>query len=243
MDRTTCENNSLQSCASSTTQTECTSHLPYDAVIFDFDGTLADTREKIIEVAKQVLPSFGLTPDRFKDIPQLIGPAFPQAFTIVFGYSPEEAEKITSAYRAIYTQIGSDAWPLFDGMHELLSALHEKGIVVSAASSKRDDLLRRALKDNDVYQYFTYPEGKLDDSDAPKAKTLAHVLERIGVSPVRAVMVGDRNYDIEAAKACGIDSIGVYYGNTAPQGELEEAGATKIVYSVVELAHALGVSL
>jgi len=49
------------------------------------------------------------------------------------------------------------------------------------------------------------------------------------------VMVGDRFYDIDAARSCGIESIGVYYGKTAHAREHEDAGATHIVQTVAEL--------
>ena len=91
----------------------------FDAVIFALDGTLADTSEQIISVARQVLSRFGLSRERFVDIPQLIGPPFPQAFELVFGYSPEQAQEITKQYRAIYSKLGRDAWPLFEGIDSM----------------------------------------------------------------------------------------------------------------------------
>ena len=50
-----------------------------------------------------------------------------------------------------------------------------------------------------------------------------------------AVMIGDRHFDIDAAKALGLDSIGVYWGGCAEEGELENAGADAIVSAVDEL--------
>ena len=122
--------------------------LPYDAVIFDFDGTLANTKDHIIAIAKRVLAHHNLAPERYADLAQLIGPAFPQAFSIVFGYSDKEAREITAEYRAIYTNLGVEAWPLFDGMHDLLVSLKKAGILLGVASSKRNTMLHHALQDN-----------------------------------------------------------------------------------------------
>lgn len=215
--------------------------LPYDAVIFDFDGTLANTKDHIIAIAKRVLAHHNLAPERYADLPQLIGPAFPQAFSIVFGYSDKEAREITAEYRAIYTNLGVEAWPLFDGMHDLLVSLKKAGILLGVASSKRNTMLHHALQDNGVEQLFSCARGKMSDEAEPKAQVLAQVIRTLGVNPARTVMVGDRHYDIEAAKACNVASIGVYYGNTAPQGELEDAGADVVVHSVAQLKeHCLG---
>lgn len=211
----------------------------FDAIIFDFDGTLADTSEQIISVARQVLSRFGLSRERFVDIPQLIGPPFPQAFELVFGYSPEQAQEITKQYRAIYSKLGRDAWPLFEGIDSMLHELKAAGKKLGVASSKRDHLLHRALEENEVEQVFDVILGKQDDSCEPKSQTLQNVINKLGIDASRCVMVGDRLYDVEAARACGIASIGVYYGKTAPCGELEQAGATFIVHSVEELKRAL----
>jgi hypothetical protein len=60
-------------------------------VVFDFDGTLANTAPCIIRTAETVLREAGLPEERMKDVPQLIGPPFPQAFSQVFGYSAKDA--------------------------------------------------------------------------------------------------------------------------------------------------------
>lgn len=221
---------------------------PYDAVIFDFDGTLADTADQIIQTAKQVLSQHGLAKSEYGRLKELIGPPFPQAFSLVFGYSAEEADQITKEYRAIYGNLGVEAWPLFEGIADLLRALAKHRVLLGVASSKRDGLLHCALKENKVDELFSCVRGKMNDCEEAKALTLSYVIkdlqEKISTSapatapasaPVRMVMVGDRFYDIDAARSCGIESIGVYYGKTARAREHEDAGATHIVQTVAEL--------
>ena len=69
-------------------------------------------------------------------------------------------------------------------------------------------------------------------SQSPRRRQL---LEAAGFSLDEAVMVGDRHFDVEAAHEAGIPCIGVYYGDTAPAGELEKAGAASIAHTVDEL--------
>lgn len=208
-------------------------------IVFDFDGTLADTAPYIIRTAEQVLREAGLPEERMKDVPQLIGPPFPQAFSQVFGYSAQDAQKITDRYREIYSSLGPKAWPAFPGVRELLEALRDSGRTLAIASSKRMHLVEKSAKDAGLAPLFSFIEGKRSDAPQTKAQTLALVLREAGTD--QAVMVGDRHFDIDAAHALGIPGIGVLWGKTAPKEELEAAGAEAIAMTPAELGKILGV--
>ena len=175
-------------------------------VVFDFDGTLANTAPCIIRTAETVLREAGLPEERMKDVPQLIGPPFPQAFSQVFGYSAKDAQEITNRYREIYSSLGSEAWPAFAGVKELLEALKASGRMLAIASSKRMHLVEKSAKDAGIAPFFSFIEGKRSDAPQTKAATLALVLDEAGTES--AVMIGDRHYDIDAAHAVGIPGIG-----------------------------------
>lgn len=207
-------------------------------IIFDFDGTLADTAPAIKRCAEEVLRKFGLPEERMKDIPQLIGPPFPEAFTQVFGYSPADAQKITDAYRKIYAALGPEAWPAFPGIKELLASLASEGRTLAIASSKRTAFVERSVKDAGIDGFFTYLEGKNDDAPQTKAETIGKVLAE--AKSDAAVMIGDRHYDIEAAHEAGIPGVGVLWGQTAPREELEGAGADAIAETVSDLQEIFG---
>ena len=208
-------------------------------VVFDFDGTLADTKSAIVAIAGKVLMEHGLPEERLKDVGKLVGPPFPQAFTMVFGYSREEAQAIASEYRTFYWRAGAQAWPLFDGMAELLRAIRASGRLLATASSKRQELLERCIRDDEVFDLFDLVWGKQHDGMDTKTETLAEVLERLGVPAEDAVMVGDRHFDVEAARDNGVECIGVEYGHTSEPGELMGAGAVCVVESVHELEDVL----
>ncbi len=207
-------------------------------IIFDFDGTLADTASAIKHTAAAVLQRHGLPEERMKDIPQLIGPPFPEAFTLVFGYSPEDAQKITDDYRKIYGSLGPEAWPAFPGISELLQNLVAGGRTLAIASSKRTAFVEHSVRDAGIDGFFTYLEGKPSDAPQTKAETIAKVLAAAGTED--ALMIGDRHYDIEAAHEVGIPGIGALWGKTAPREELERAGAEAIADTVSDLREILG---
>ena len=172
-------------------------------VLFDFDGTLADTVPVITRTARRVLLEHGLTDETLGDLTRLVGPPFPQAYSLVYGFSAEEAAQITEEYRAIYRSLGAEAWPLFDGVRELLEALRAMGRLTAVASSKRMELVQVALADNRVTDLFDVRLGKASDAESSKAGLIRRALHELGVSAEDAVMVGDRHHDVEAAAEVG----------------------------------------
>lgn len=205
------------------------------AIIFDFDGTLADTKAGILSTATTVLTDWGVPEADLARVEGIIGPPFPNAFELVFGLSHEDAVEVTRRYRAIYGSLGLEAWPAFPGVHELLADLAGAGRQLAVASSKRSLYVNKALEDNELVSCFATVRANEDDAHATKVDAILACLADLGVGPEDAVMVGDRHHDVDAARACGIPCVGVLYGNTAERAELEDAGAEAIATTVDEL--------
>lgn len=208
-------------------------------VVFDFDGTLADTVPGIVATARRVLLEHGLAEEDLGDLTRLVGPPFPQAFSLVYGLPAAEAEQVTARYREIYATLGTAGWPLFDGIEELLGDLRAAGWLVAVASSKRQDVLDRATGSLGVAGLFDACLGKRSDAEGTKVDVIGRVLAELGAGADEAVMVGDRDLDVEAAAAWKIPCVGVTYAHTAAPGELERAGACAKASSVAELRRVL----
>lgn len=208
-------------------------------VLFDFDGTLADTKPCIVRTATQVLREWGLTDEEIGDAGRLVGPPFPLAYSLVYGLSEEDAAEVTRCYREIYAGLGPERNPLFDGVRELLTELKTRGKRLAIVSSKMERFVRMALQQTGIEDLFEEVVTQTGVKDPGKAGLIAEALRRLDAKPEDAVMLGDRHYDIEGAVATGVDSIGVYLGDTAPAGELENAGATAIAMSVSQMGRYL----
>lgn len=208
-------------------------------VLFDFDGTLADTKPAIVDTARRVLREWGMTDDEIADPGRLVGPPFPAAFSIVYGMSDEDAAEVTRRYRAIYAKLGLETHMLFDGMAELLHSLKAAGKRLAITTSKREEMAHTMLADNGVERLFDVIVGQTDPTRADKTTLLGDTLAALGCSADEAVMVGDRFYDVEGAVANGVPCVGVYLGGTAPEGELEAAGAAACAHSVEGLGKVL----
>lgn len=209
-------------------------------VVFDFDGTLADTKPAIVRTASAVLLGWGIPKDEVEaKVGQLIGPPFPEAFSMVFGVSESDAEEITRRYRSDYFTRGVESWPLFPGIKELLKVLKAAGKHACVASSKVQAMIDRGVDDNDIRGLLDASVGRSPGVLDTKEEAILASIAQAGCTPSDAVMVGDRFHDVEGAAACGMPCIGVLFGDTGTRRELEDAGAVAVVDTVDELTQIL----
>lgn len=208
-------------------------------IVFDWDGTLADTMPGITSIAREVLLAWGMPEDGLGDLSRLVGPPFPQAYSTVYGLSDEDAAEVTRCYRIRYEQGGVREWPVFPGIPALLGDLHHAGKLVSIASSKRHKLVMRQARDNGILDALDAIVGKTDDDGATKEGAIVQAIGRLGARIADAVMVGDRDLDVWAAANVGIPCVGVLWGKTGTRAELEEAGAVAIAETLDDLRRIL----
>lgn len=208
--------------------------------LFDLDGTLADTGPGIMESVQYALSELGWMPQEEEFLRQFVGPPLMVSFQTFCGMDEKEANRAIQIYRQRYNAAGLYKSPLYPNIDRMLSQLYESA-TLCVATSKREEGARKILSMRGIEKYFTVVVG--DDGSRPtKAHVIDKALRLLGDPPIsEVVMVGDRSYDIEGAKYCGIESIGATYGYSQP-GELEEAGAeytAEDVGSLTSLCRAL----
>ena len=203
-------------------------------IIFDFDGTLADTEGYIVAAATQALSEAGFTPEQMGDVSRVVGPPYPGAFATIYGVSEEEDLAITNRYFELYDWKSPASHELYPGMRALLEDLTKHGKKLAIASSKTRMRLGFCVEDLGLDSLFSCVFAKEDVDGGGKAELIRMVMEKLGASADQCVMIGDRFYDIQGARAAGTASIGVTFG-THKRAELEEAGADAVVDSIDEL--------
>ena len=204
-------------------------------VVFDWDGTLCNSMDGIIATARSVLLEWGMAEEDLGDLRRLVGPPFPQAYSQVYGLSEADAAEVTRRYRVRYEEGAGAGWPAFEGVAGLLAALRADGKLLAIASSKRHDLVMRQVRDNSLEQAFDGVFGKLADTGDSKEAAILRAVAALGCSADDAVMVGDRNLDVFAAREAGLPCVGVLWGGTAPRAELDDAGAAAVVETIPQL--------
>ena len=210
----------------------------YPVVLFDFDGTVADTQPAIFRVAIQIMREHGYDPDPSKML-SMIGPPLEDGFALVCGMDKDEARECADAYRELFSRtVTPDEFSLMPGMRELLDGLVASGRRVAVATSRMEASAQEMVASLGLTQ-FEAVIGRVHGVRYSKAESIEGALQALRVPARDAVMVGDRMHDVIGAREWEIPCIGLYSGAAYP-GELEEAGAVATCHSVKELAQLLG---
>lgn len=206
-------------------------------LIFDLDGTISDPSLGIYRCLNHSLRFHGF-PEVSADIVNAeIGPPLDETFIKL---CPELEQKtvasLVSKYRERYAEVGYAENRLYDGVSESLQELADRGVRMGICTSKRKDFAERILSLFGMISYFDFVDG--GDIGIKKREQLFRLLQS-GTIDQTAIMIGDREIDILAAKDNGLRCIGVLWGFGDIQ-ELTAAGADVILYQPKDLAQ-LGV--
>lgn len=182
----------------------------YSAVLFDLDGTLIDSAPGIFAALEATLAQYDIHPER-SSLQKYLGPPLRKTFADFL--PPEKIEAAVAHYRALYKVMGLENVAPYGGIKETLCALRKEGKTVCVATSKPRPVALQVLRAFDMEQYFDYVGGaSMDSSLDTKTAVVAHVLAQPCLYGKNAVMVGDRDNDMQGAADCGIPAVGVLYG-------------------------------
>lgn len=208
-------------------------------LFFDLDGTLTDPMLGITRAAQSALHRFGIEVPDPRALTHFIGPPLRETFMTCYGLDATQAEQAVAAFRAYYTPQGIFENTPYAGIVELLRDTQEAGLANVMATSKPEVFARRIADRFGFTERFTFIGGStLDDTRTSKQAVIRHALETLGIGAAQAVMIGDRRYDIEGARAEGLASIGVLWGYGSQQ-ELEAAGPDLLAPTVDDLRRLL----
>lgn len=207
-----------------------------DFILFDLDGTLTDPSEGITNSLIYALKTYGIEVKDPTTLYQYIGPPLLETFHKGFGFTVEESVNAMKKYREYFSVKGLYENRVYDGIPELLHTLQSSGKTLLVATSKPEEYSVRILRHFSLDRYFTCICGStMDEKHAEKSYIINDALERgLVFDKTQAVMVGDREHDINGAKTCGITSCGVLYG-FGSRKELENAGADFIAEDISTL--------
>ena len=210
----------------------------YDYILFDLDGTLTDSGPGIMNGFEYALGKMGIDiPDR-SSLRKFVGPPLGDSFEKTLGFSPEDAAKGIAFYREYYADKGVYENDVYPGVFELLDKLKASGKKMIVATTKAEFMANVVMDHFGLRKYFDLMVASNNTDRKNKIDVLKYAIENGGVDIEKAVMIGDRFYDVTGASHFGIDSVGVLYGYGSRQ-ELEDAGATYIAESVENLSEIL----
>lgn len=216
----------------------------YKYLLFDLDGTITKSEKGIFNCIKYALDWAGIPYPEYSVFRSFIGPSLYDSFVREFGMDDAKAKEMVAKYRERYNVVGLFEAEVYEGVADTLCALKEKGCILSVATSKPTEPTLRILEKFGVGKYFDVVVGSNPDgTGSDKKHIISQVLESLKkdhgltedmIKSNQVVMIGDRRYDIEGGKACGLQTIGVLYGYGSRE-EFEAAGADNIVETPEEI--------
>ncbi|WP_412479545.1 HAD family hydrolase [Azonexus sp. IMCC34839] len=209
------------------------------AVLFDLDGTLADTAPDLGAAANAVLIEECLAAKPLPELRPYTSQGVRGLLRAGFGIEPGHAdyERLAQRFLDFYSDRLCVDTTLFAGIPELLDTLDDLGLGWGIVTNKRmrftDPLVAQlglTPRTPCVVSGDTTPQAK------PSPLPILHACQLLGCDPLRTLYVGDDRRDIEAGRAAGCTTVAVSYGYLGHSGPLESWGADLIVDHPEQLA-------
>ena len=209
-------------------------------IIFDFDGTLADTSKLIVATMQKSIHDYGLPFRNDEEIKATIGVRLEEIPSILWPSVKGIGEYFADIYRRNFQELKYKIpVTLFKGVKETLSGLKEEDCKTAIATSRSHhsvDELAQQLGIRDCFDYLLGGNDVLEGK--PNPESIYKILSEMGWEAEKSLMVGDMSVDILMGKNAGIKTCGVTYGN-GDRINLEEAGADFIISDIRKIIEIL----
>ena len=212
--------------------------MKFKHIIFDFDGTIADTSRIILATMQATMRKKGLRLATPEEIKRVIGLPLKDCFSHIYpGMSEMEALECASIYCDIFDTNKSSLTPtLFPHVAETLAKLDQHGITMSVASSRSYGSIVELLEILGVRQYFAMVVGVDNVEKAkPDPEAVLYTLKTMNVNPNDALMVGDMPVDIAMGQNAAVKTCAATYGNS-PRELLEKSHPDYIINDFNQLS-------
>lgn len=181
--------------------------------IFDWDGTLCDSTEKIAYCMIQAAMELDLPPISQAEVVNIIGLGLPEAIRSLFpSISNKEAEALRVGYSKFFVANDHGLPLLFEGVEHTLQSLKKQGQPIAVATGKSRRGLDRILERLGWSEVFDATRCADETASKPHPLMLNELLEEFACGPTEAVMIGDTEYDMDMARQASVPRIAVTYG-------------------------------
>ena len=185
----------------------------YRLIVFDWDGTLMDSTQRIVNSFRAAARDCAVGPPDDGAIREIIGLGLPEALARLFPRCDAgQRADIRRHYREHFLDRDVAATPLFPGVRQGLAQLRAEGYQLAVATGKTRLGLDRAMADSGIGGMFGCSRCADESPSKPDPAMLLAILEASGTAADQALMVGDTVYDLEMAGHAGVDAVGVSYG-------------------------------
>src|SRR5262245_8211902 len=211
--------------------------MAYRLIVFDFDGTLADSERCITASMSAALAEYGLAAD-WTRLRRHIGLPLDRTIRGIVSQElgDDQVEEIVRSYRRHHAVLQDRLIELYPGTLDTLDQLSASGVVLAIASSKISSAVEAALRHFDIGGFFAcIVGGEQVANGKPAPDMVDRILKITDRSRAEALVVGDTTFDVEMAHNAGVDSCAVTYGNQT-RDQLSLAHPTYWAESIREVA-------
>lgn len=189
----------------------------YDLIVWDWDGTLADSTGMITHAILKAAEQVGLPTISARAARNIIGLGLRESIHALYGDIPtEQVQALASQYSANY-YAGEHEIPLFEGAADTITTLNKHGFKLAVATGKGRRGLNSALEHCGLGNYFHATRTVDECFSKPHPQMLNELMDHLVVMPERTLMIGDTSYDLHMAQNAGVSAIGVSYGAQAAE--------------------------
>lgn len=186
---------------------------PYRLLVFDWDGTLADSEQRIVAAAREAIEVLGLPGRSHEQIRGIIGLAMSEAFRTLFPEVPAgQMDRFIACYREYYLRSTAAPVPLFPGAKRVLHGFAEQRYLLAVATGKGRRGLDRDMANHGVDTLFIATRCADDAPSKPHPQMLEDIMAEVDVPSAETLMVGDTAFDMEMARNAGVASVAVTTG-------------------------------
>lgn len=185
----------------------------FDLIVWDWDGTIADSTGLISQALIQAAHEAGLPELIETRARSIIGLGLRESIEVLFGDIPAlQAQALATHYQRNYYANENNIL-LFAGIAETIVALSKKGIKLAVATGKGRRGLNTALQQSGLAKYFHATKTVDECFSKPHPQMLDALMDELVAMPARTLMIGDSQYDIQMGKNAGVMTAAVSYGS------------------------------
>jgi phosphoglycolate phosphatase len=206
----------------------------YDLIVFDWDGTVMDSTAVIAGSIQAACRDLGLIIPDDETARHVIGLGLDQALRYAVPDMPEAMRPdLVERYRHHFLA-QDEAIPLFNGARETIAELHDAGYRLGVATGKSRAGLDRAMESTGMKSYFHSTRTADQTFSKPDPAMLIELMDELGVSAERTLMVGDTTHDVQMAQNAKVDVVAVGHGAHSSE-QLQELNPLALIGDFAEL--------
>lgn len=208
----------------------------YQLIVFDWDGTLMDSAQKIANCFIAAARDLGVDEPGDREAKSVIGLSLPVAVQTLFpALAPDRHAEFIDGYKHYFLTADNTQQGLFDGVEQSLKNLNEAGALLAVATGKARAGMNRIFSEIGLEHYFVASRCADETRSKPHPQMLLELLDYTAIDPKNTIMIGDTTFDMEMANNAGVAGLGVNYG-VHTERALREANALEVVNSITAVS-------